>query len=111
MDNDELNHRDLLARLRRHMFSSPVRLMIAMILLEKGEIGFKDLVEALGVTPGSLWSHLTKLKDKGLIRLRYRISFHGPRLVISLTDKGMEELRSYIDLLDKLVGRTERLTR
>ncbi len=105
MCGDNRSFKEILSILRHHILSSPTRLTIALILLEKGEIVFKDLVEALGVTPGSLWSHLTRMKEEGIITIRYRISMRGPRLVISLTDEGVIELKNYIKILDQLIDR------
>ncbi len=100
--------KDALQRIRRHLLSSPVRLAVALLLLARGEMEFNELQRVLGTTPGALWSHIEKMKQCGFIELRRRLSIHGPRLIISLTDRGREELLEYLDALDKLTSIAKR---
>jgi len=95
--------RELLGKLRKHVLSSPTRLTISLVLLIRDEIEFNELQKALGITPGALWSHLTKMNESGILKLKRRFSPTGPRLVISLTSKGREEVLNYVETLNKLI--------
>ena len=87
-------------------FKSSIRLAIMIYLLAKEKVLFSDLVEALDVTPGNLWSHLEKLREEGLVKVQYVIR-DRPRVMISITDKGYREtidvVKTMIDLLDKVL--------
>lgn len=86
-----------LAETRTHVLSSPVRLAIMLLLVARGGIEFNDLKKTLNLTSGNLWSHLKRLEKEGLVKLRYRFSFAGPRLVVEPTGKGVQETMAYIE--------------
>ncbi len=96
--------KEILRKMRRHTLSSPVRLVIALLLFVRGGMEFNELQRALELAPGTLWSHLIKLSEDGIVRLRRRLTPFGPRLVIDLTDKGREIVVDYIKDLDKLIS-------
>lgn len=97
--------------LKRRGFKSSLRLAIMIYLLAKNRVFFTDLVEALNITPGNLWSHLEKLRDEGLINIRYVISGR-PRAVISITEKGFEEtiqlFKNMVEILNRILDREKR---
>ena len=103
--------REALQTLRRHVLSSPVRLAAVLLLAARGELEFSELQRALGTTPGALWSHIEKLREHGIVELRRRLSLRGPRVVISLTETGRQELEKYLNALDRLtrIARSQNL--
>ncbi len=96
METDSI--RELVKLLRTNAFKAPARLAILLYLLVKEEAFFTDLVEALDLTPGNLWSHLKRLEREGYVVIRHAIT-DRPRVVVRLTDKGYNEI---IDLVIKI---------
>lgn len=94
--------REVLSILRSAGFSSPIRLAIMLYLTGSGHAYFNDLVEALDVTPGNLWSHLEKLEEQGMIRIR-RVLRDRPRVRVEVTDKGVEETLRLIRKLKEVI--------
>ncbi len=94
--------REVLSILRSAGFSSPIRLAIMLYLTGSGHAYFNDLVEALDVTPGNLWSHLEKLEEQGMIRIR-RVLKDRPRVRVEVTDKGMEETMKLVRKLKEAI--------
>lgn len=93
--------------LKKRGFKSSIRLAIMMYLLIKNKVLFMDLVEALDITPGNLWSHLEKLQKDGLVKINYTVS-DRPRVVVSITEKGFREtidlVRNMINLLNNIIS-------
>ncbi len=95
--------RRVLELLRSKGFSSSIRLGIMIYLLVKRKTYFMDMINDLGLTPGNLWSHLTKLEKEGYIEIRYVIS-DRPRRLIVLTDKGFTETITLLNNLLSILG-------
>ncbi len=93
MDIDDL--RELTRLLRMDAFKSPARLSIMLYLLVKEEAFFTDLVEALGLTPGNLWSHLKRLEEDGFIAIKHVIA-DRPRVSVRLTNKGYNKIMDLV---------------
>lgn len=91
--------RELAEIFRKKGLKSSLRIAIMIYLFFKRSVYFSDLIEALNVTPGNLWSHLEKLRNEGLIEVKYVIS-DRPRTTIKLTEKGYNVL---IDLFHNLI--------
>ncbi len=103
MDGVEEAAREI-AGLRSHVLSSPPRLAVMLLLTARGPMEFNDLRKSLDLTSGNLWSHLKRLEREGFVRLGYRFSFSGPRLVVEPTDKGVEETIRYVSVLRRVVA-------
>jgi len=101
---EENDVKEILNIIRGHVLSAPVRLVISLVLLIREEVEFNELQKALGITPGALWSHILKMEKQGFIKMKRRLSTKGPRLVITLTEKGREETIRYVEVLRKLIG-------
>ncbi len=81
----------------------PVRLGILMLLHLHSTLPFSVIQKTLGVTPGNLNNHLTRLenedflkKEKGFVDLR-------PRTLLHITELGRNALLSYSGLLKKVL--------
>ncbi len=103
MERDHGELRSALSILQRSPLRSPARLAVMLLLAARGPLEFSDIQRALGLTPGNLWSHLEKLKEKGLVKISYKPSLgRGPRMTIEATSRGLEELIKYINALKTL---------
>ena len=85
-------------------FQSQPRFSIVYLLFLKRRVGFIQLKELLGMTPGNLDHHLKKLEDIGLVRSRRIISWR-PLVVVEITVEGIEIFRKYIIKLRSLLER------
>lgn len=97
-----MDPREALERLRGSPLSSPARLAVMLLLAARGSMEFGDIARALGLTPGNLWSHLEKLKRRGLVRTWYRPGPQGPRMIVEATEEGIRELVGYLEALHSL---------
>jgi DNA-binding MarR family transcriptional regulator len=70
------------------------RFSIVYLLFLKRKIGFIELKELLGLTPGNLDHHLKKLEESGVVRTRKVISWK-PLVVVEITQRGIEIFRGY----------------
>jgi len=84
--------------LKKRGFKSSVRLAIMIYLLAKRRTYFSDIVEDLDMTPGNLWSHIEKLEKDGLVEVRHIIDGR-PRVVVIITEKGIEETIELLKML------------
>ncbi len=96
--------RQILELLKGRGFSSSTRLGIMIYLIVRRKAYFMDMVEDLNITPGNLWSHLTRLRDEGYVDIKYAIT-DRPRRLIILTDKGFNETIKLLNSLVKILGR------
>jgi len=103
--------REALELLRQSPLQSPVRLAVMLLLAARSSMEFSELQRALGVTSGNLWSHLERLRDAGLVRVRYRPwPGQGPRMVVEATREGLEALFRHLRalrLLEEAAGSQE----
>ncbi len=53
---------------------------------------------------GSLSNHLDKLQANGLITIKTVLKVGGPRVIVEITEKGMEAYRNYSALLNKIMS-------
>lgn len=84
------------------VFQSQPRFSIVYLLFLKRKIGFIQLKDLLGLTPGNLDHHLKKLEGAGLIRNRRVLSWR-PLVVVEITSEGVETFRNYIVRLKSLL--------
>ena len=90
------------------VFQSQPRFSIIYLLFLKRKVGFLELKQLLGLTPGNLDHHLKKLEDVGLVDSRRVISWR-PLVMVSITPKGIQVFRNYVvklkGFLDKIPDR------
>ncbi|HIH90767.1 TPA: ArsR family transcriptional regulator [Desulfurococcaceae archaeon] len=78
------------------------KIAIMVYLLSRGSVTFKELYEDLGLTPGNAWSHLEKLRKEGLVNIKKELGEGRPRVVVELTQKGLNEVESLLEVFDIL---------
>lgn len=81
----------------------PVRLQIMTFLHLAKQAKFTELKGELGVSDGNLGSHLQKLEDEGLVKIKKKFVLKKPLSIISITSKGERELLEYLEVLKGLI--------
>ena len=81
-----------------------VRLGIVGLLLRARELDFQSLRMALNVTYGNLASHLRKLEENNIIKVRKTFVGRRPRTYYQLTDEGKRRFLNYLENLKKILG-------
>ncbi len=76
-------------------FQSQPRFSIVYLLFLKRRVGFLELKQLLGLTPGNLDHHLKKLEEVGIVKSRRVISWK-PLVVVEITPLGASTFRKYI---------------
>ena len=84
------------------VFQSQPRFSIMYLLFLKRKIGFIELKQLLGLTPGNLDHHLRKLEETRLVRSRRMLSWR-PLVVVEITPLGVVTFRDYIFKLKGLL--------
>ncbi len=84
-----------------------VRLAIVSALAVASELSFGDLKSSLALTDGNLSAHASTLEAAGYIRVDKRFEGKRPLTTMSLTPKGREAFRVYLDTLRKIVEQGE----
>jgi len=100
-----------LAELRRlkeqsKVFHTQPRFSIMYLLFLKRRVGFTELKDLLGLTPGNLDHHLRKLEAAGLVRNRKMLSWR-PLNMIGITEEGAASFREYAIHLRELLKRIQ----
>ena len=72
------------------------------LLFLKRRIGFIELKQLLGLTPGNLDHHIRKLEETDLVRSRRMLSWR-PLVMIEITPTGAAVFRDYIVKLKGLL--------
>lgn len=86
-------------KLLNPVIHQPVRLQIMTFLQFSKKTKFSELKRELEITDGNLGSHLQKLEDEKLIKVKKKFVTKKPLSLISITEKGEEELVKYLDVL------------
>lgn len=73
------------------------------LLFLKRRIGFLEMKQLLGLTPGNLDHHIRKLEEISLVHSRRTISWK-PLVVVEITPSGAETFRGYIFKLKGLLA-------
>jgi len=81
----------------------PVRTRLVAFLAGRGEATFKELKELLQVTDGNLDAHLRKLSAVNYISSRKQQVNNRFQTFYSLTEKGRDNLKSYVASLQSLL--------
>lgn len=80
------------------------RLMIMTILYVSGPKIESHLFEALGLSWGDLDSNLRRLREKAYIGSRKIFRLRGPRTVVFITAKGVEEYGRLVENLRRILA-------
>lgn len=83
---------------------SELRLAIMSILIATESADFVYLRTETGATAGNLSVQLDKLQRAGYIEIEKRFNGKLPRTTCSMSDKGREAMREYIDTLQEYLG-------
>ena len=81
----------------------PVRLGILMLLHLHNSLAFSVLQKTLGVTPGNLNSHLSRLEHEGLVTKEKTFVDLRPRTLLQITKTGDAALLGYSNLLKQVL--------
>ncbi|AWR93247.1 transcriptional regulator [Acidianus brierleyi] len=82
--------------------SNSARLGILLSLYILGKSTFSDLQRSSGISKSSLFMHLQVLEESGLITVKKVPTLSGPRTIIEITEKGIQTIKQYIDLIKKI---------
>ncbi len=81
------------------------RLAIVSVLATASSLTFTELRDVLGLTDGNLAAHLKPLQQAGYVRAA-KNPRHGRMITeLSLTARGRQELKRYINALHQIVTR------
>ncbi|MBQ5737752.1 MAG: transcriptional regulator [Alistipes sp.] len=83
---------------------SELRLAIMSILIATESADFVYLRTETGATAGNLSVQLDKLQRAGYIEIEKGFNGKLPRTTCSMSDKGREAMREYIDTLQEYLG-------
>lgn len=76
---------------------------ILSILYLFGSLTESDIVRILGISWGSLSTHIKKLAELGYVRLRKVITDKGPRTLVEITEEGRRKYEETYRKLRKLL--------
>ena len=82
---------------------NPTRFIIATTLYLFGQKKEGDLKKILGIPWGNLSTHLRRLEEAGYIKRRHVLTVRGPRVMVSLTERGLDAYSELSTTLRKLL--------
>lgn len=111
MSNDSDNiqglSRFLLSQLAEEItntpFKSSVRLIILLSLGISGKMRLTDLMLITGCGKGSISNHIKKLEESGFITTRDVSVFTSSRIVVEITNKGVDFYNRYLNMVESIV--------
>lgn len=86
------------------LLHAQLRLSVISLLLTVTEADFVWLKEKTGATAGNLSVQIEKLAEAVYISVRKEIIGKKPRTTCTLTDKGRQALKEYIETLREYLG-------
>lgn len=86
------------------LLHAQLRLSIISLLLTVTEADFVWLKEKTGATAGNLSVQIEKLAEAEYISVRKEIVGKKPRTTCSLTEKGRQSLKEYVETLREYLG-------
>lgn len=86
------------------LLHAQLRLSVISVLLTVTEADFVWLKEKTGATAGNLSVQIEKLAEAEYISVRKEIIGKKPRTTCTLTDKGRQALKEYIETLREYLG-------
>jgi len=85
-----------------------VRLAImANLALIDGTSDFNTLLQELDLTRGNLSSHMRKLEDAGMVKVRKEFVARKPRTTYRCTRKGKQEIQDYLAAVEAILKKTK----
>ncbi len=86
------------------IFTSPIRLLVMIILLKNDQLAIKDLIDLTNTTHGNLDHHIKQLEEAG-----YLVKFptnHKDRMIyaVRLTKNGKDIILSQLGNLKKVIS-------
>ena len=84
------------------VFQSRLRLMIISALIT-GDKTFNEIKEITGATDGNISVQITKLDSVGYVTVTKDFIGKKPRTTVRITEKGMQDFREYIEMLNRLL--------
>jgi len=82
---------------------APTRLAILSILISVENANFTFLKESIETTDGNLSTHLTKLENSGLVKIKKTFKGKKPQTICAITEKGKKGFKKYLDQLEQFV--------
>jgi len=77
--------------------------ILAVLITEKSEITFNELVEKTQLTKGNLSSHLKKLEDEKIIKINKFFKDKKPVTSVQLSAMGRKQFVDYLSQMEKLI--------
>jgi len=74
----------------------PARVRIFKLIQENGFVKNCDLISLLGLTKSSVFNHVVKLRDAGLVQIVYKPN----HFQISLIKDGFGDIKSFVESID-----------
>lgn len=87
---------------------SRIRLAVMSILAGVESAEFTYLRDRTGATDGNLGAHLRKLEEARYVAVEKRFEDRKPVTRYSLTDRGREAFRRYVDRLESMISGNEK---
>ena len=99
-----------LPSLDRELMNSK-RFLIATLLYVLGPKTMGELAKALNLTWGDLDSNVRRLREKGYVKTLKVPTLKGPRTLVVLTERGVEEYEKLVKQLRTLLAQVEKVSR
>ncbi|AAY80425.1 transcriptional regulator [Sulfolobus acidocaldarius] len=85
--------------LNNPVLSNSSRLGILISLYILGKTTFAELQKSTEIPKSSLHMHLQILEENGLVTVKKIPTLSGPRTIVQITEKGVEEIKKYINVI------------
>ena len=85
---------------------SRIRLAILAVLATVDEIDFISLMKEVNTTKGNLSVHLTKLEEKGYVKIKKQFVDKKPLTTCSVSKAGLTALKEYLEMVEEITKRT-----
>lgn len=95
----EFDHRTL-----DRMIHSRIRLAVMAVLAAVDDAEFTYLRDEVNTTDGNLGTHIGKLEEAGYVTIDKRFVDRKPVSRYSLTEKGREAFREYVERMERMLG-------
>jgi len=93
------------------LIHEPGRLAILTVLSSVNDADFVFLQRTTRLTKGNLSSHLTKLEEAGLVKIKKKFVHKKPNTNVALTPAGKKRIANHWDQLERLKRFSETLNR
>ncbi len=86
------------------VFFEKTRLSIITVLYREQESSFTHIKRMFALSDGAAYAHLRKLSQAGYVDTKRRLGADRAETWYSLTGKGREMFRSYLNFLESMTG-------